>query len=318
LIWFEEVQTNTLRNMKRWQKITLNLLLTLLLLAFGALLNMSYGQGRNIVHNYPDNRSVADETPADYGLDYEDVALVTSDGVQLAVWYIPSQNGAAIIVQHGYKSHRGHVLEEAEIFARHGYGVLMMDLRGHGDSEGDLITFGLSEMLDMEAGYQYLLTRPNIDPERIGIIGNSMGGSVVINYAAQNPKIKAVIGHSAFSSLQDTVVTGVQTFADLPAFPFAPLIQFFAEQEAGIKASEVAAFEVIGSISPRPVFILHAGGDTVVGPDAGQKLFDAAGEPKEFWYNPDYGHVPFLREEPEEFERRVIAFFDQYLLVPGK
>jgi len=300
--------------MKRWQKITLITVLTVLLIAFGALLNVSYGQGQNIVHNYPDDRSTADETPADYGLKYEEVSLVAADGLRLAAWYVPSQNGAVIIIQHGFKSNRGDVLKEAEVFARHGYGALLMDLRGHGDSEGDLITFGLLEMQDMEAGYQYLLTRPEVDPERIGIIGNSMGGSVVINYAAQNPQIKAVVGHSAFSSLQDTVETGVRTFADLPPFPFAPLIQFFAEREAGIKAADVAAVEVIGSISPRPVFILHAGGDTVVGPDAGQKLYDAAGEPKEFWFHPDYGHVPFLEEEPEEFERRVIAFFDQSLL----
>jgi alpha-beta hydrolase superfamily lysophospholipase len=301
--------------MKRWQKITLNLILTIFLLAFGALLNISYKQGQDIVHNAPPDRSIPEETPADYGLEYENVSLVAADGVHLAAWYVPSQNGAVIIVQHGYKSHRGHVLTEAEIFTRHGYGVFMLDLRGHGNSEGDLITFGLLEMQDMEAGYQYLLTRPEVDPERIGIVGNSMGGSVVINYAAQNPQIKAVVAHSAFSSLQDTVVTGVQTFANLPPFPFAPLIQFFAEQEASIKASEIAAKEVIGSISPRPIFILHAGGDTVVGPDAGQVLFDAAGEPKEFWYHPAYGHVPFVNEEPEEYERRVVAFFDQYLLL---
>lgn len=302
--------------MKRWQKITLNAVFTIILLAIAALLNVSYKQGYNIVHNEPDTRSRATETPADRGMAYEDVTLVAADGVSLAAWYVPSQNTAAVIVQHGYKSNRGEALGTAEVLARHGYGVLMIDLRGHGDSEGDLITFGALEMQDEEAGYQYLLTRPDVDPERIGILGNSMGGSVVINYAAQNPKIKAVVAHSAFSSLQDTVVTGVRTFANLPPFPFAPMIQFFAEQDAGIKASTVAAKEVIGNISPRPVFIMHAGGDTVVGPDAGQILYDAAGEPKEFWYNPTYGHVPFLKEEPEAFERRVIAFFDQYLLHP--
>lgn len=300
--------------MKRWQKITLNVLLTFLLLAFGALLNITYQQGNDIVHNDPATRSKADETPADYGMTYEEVTLLTADGLHLAAWYIPSQNGAAIIVQHGYKSNRGEALGVAEILARHGYGVMLIDLRGHGDSEGDLISFGALELQDEEAGYQYLLTRPEVDPERIGILGNSMGGSVVINYAAQNPQIKAVVAHSAFSSLQDTVVTGIRTFANLPPFPFAPMIQFFAEQEAGIKAEAIAAKEVIGSISPRPVFILHGGGDTVVGPDAGQILFDAAGEPKEFWYHPTYGHVPFFQEEPEEFERRIIAFFDQYLL----
>ena len=70
--------------MKRWQNITLNLIMTIVLLAFGALLNVSYQQAHNIIHNYPADRSVPGETPADYNLTYEDVPLIAADGVHLA------------------------------------------------------------------------------------------------------------------------------------------------------------------------------------------------------------------------------------------
>ena len=146
------------------------------------------------------------------------------------------------------------------------------------------------------------------------MIGLSMGGSMVLQYAAQNPNIQAVVSHSPFSSLEDTIVTGVESFTDVPAVIFAGPIRFFAEREIGVKAEEVAAYKVVDPISPRPVFILHGGGDTVVGGQAGQKVYDAALEPKELWFHPDWGHVPFGRELPEEYESRIVAFFDQYLL----
>ena len=81
---------------------------------------------------YPgEDRPRAEETPAEYGLPYEDVALTTSDGLPLAAWYVPSQNGAAVILQHGYRGNRGSVLDTAKLLASHGYGILMMDARAH-------------------------------------------------------------------------------------------------------------------------------------------------------------------------------------------
>jgi dipeptidyl aminopeptidase/acylaminoacyl peptidase len=166
----------------------------------------------------------------------------------------------------------------------------------------------------MDAWYQYLISRDDIDPDRIGILGNSFGGMLSIEYAAQNKNIKAVVAQSAFSSLNDTVETSVTYFTDLPAFPFAPLIVFWAEQESGFKTDDIDATKWIPQISPRPVFLMQGGADVVISPNSGQRLYDAAGEPKELWFDPELGHVDFDKERAEEFEKRIVAFFDEYLL----
>jgi fermentation-respiration switch protein FrsA (DUF1100 family) len=272
---------------------------------------------KNEAHNLitaplDETRELPDETPADYNLPFEDVT-VTSDGLKLAGWFIPSENGAVIIMQHGYKSTRDELLNEAEMMHRHGYGALITSIRAHDYSEGETITFGMYEAGDLEAWYQYLITRDDIDPDRIGILGNSFGGMLAIQYAAQNENIKAVVAHSAFSSLNDTVATSVEFFTDLPAFPFAPMIVFWAERETGFITEDVDATKWISQISPRPVFLLQGGADVVISPESGQRLYDAAGEPKEYWYDPALGHVDFDTVYPAEFERRIVEFFDTYL-----
>jgi cephalosporin-C deacetylase-like acetyl esterase len=147
------------------------------------------------------------------------VTVTSVDGLKLVGWLVPSQNGAVVILQHGYKSTREEMLNEAEMLYRHGYGVLLTTVRAHDYSEGEMIAFGMREVWDMDAWYQYLLTRDDIDTKRIGMLGNSFGGMLVIQYAAQNENIKAVVADSAFSSLNDTVSTSPTYFTDLPAFP---------------------------------------------------------------------------------------------------
>lgn len=245
---------------------------------------------------------------------YKTITLTTSDDLKLAAWIIPSSNRAAVIVVHGYKDDRAAMLPEAAILARHGYGVIMADLRAHGQSQGETITFGKYEVRDLEAQYQYLLTRSDVDPGKIGLLGNSMGATIAILYAAQNPAIKATLADSAFASLQDSIGKGVESLAHLPAFPFAPLIEFFAEQETHSQASEISAVAHIHEISPRAVFLLQGGQDDIIPTDSGQRLYDAAGDPKALWFDARVGHTGFRRDQPAEYERRVIAFFDKYLL----
>ena len=299
--------------MKRKTKITLSVIAGILLIATVGILNVTKSEAHKLITAPTETRELPEETPTDYNLPYEDVTVM-SDGLKLVGWFVPSQNGAVIIMQHGYKSTRKELLNEAEMMYRHGYGILLTTIRAHDYSEGETITFGMDEVNDMDAWYQYLLTRDDIDPDKIGILGNSFGGMLSIQFAAQNENIKAVVANCAFSSLNDTVETSVTYFTDMPAFPFAPLIVFWAERESGFTTEDIDATKWISKISPRPVFLMQGGADVVISPDSGQRLYDAAGEPKELWFDPELGHVEFDKERAEEYEKRVAAFFDMYLL----
>ena len=300
--------------MKRIGRITLGVIVGILILTTGGLFWETRQEAYDLLHSPAATRDALEETPADYNLEFEDVTITNPDGMKLAGWFVSSQNGAVIIMQHGYKSARDELLNEAEMMQRHGYGVLITSIRAHDQSEGDLITLGVHEVQDMEAWYQYLLTRDDIDPDKIGIIGNSFGGMLSIQFAAQNQNIKAIVANCAFSSMQDTVATSVEHFTGLPEFPFVPLIVFWAETDTGIKMEEIDTTQWIPQLSPRPVFLMQGGADTVISPESGQILYDAANEPKELWFDPELGHVDFDTERAEEYEVRVAAFFDQYLL----
>jgi fermentation-respiration switch protein FrsA (DUF1100 family) len=205
------------------------------------------------------------------------------------------------------------MLPIAAMLIRHSYGVIILDLRGHGESEGELITFGYNEVRDVEAAHQYLLTRSEVDPERIGLLGNSMGSATALLYAAENPAIKAVVAQSPYATLEDMVQANVRRL-NLPTFPLAPMMVFFIERKLGFPVDTLAPIRRIGQISPRPVLILMGGKDTWVNPGGGQQLYAAAGEPRELWFEPELGHVEFHEKRAAEFEERVVVFFDKHLL----
>jgi uncharacterized protein len=295
-------------------KNRLGLLAGILLIGLLEILILTKNEAHELITSPMETRRLPRQTPADFNMPYEDVTVRDSEGLKLVGWFVPSQNGAVIMVQHGYKSTREKMLEEAQMLYRHGYGILLTTVRAHDYSEGEKITFGMQEVNDMDAWYQYLITRPDIDPNKIGELGNSMGGMLAIQYAAQNKNIKAVVANSTFASLNDTVSEAVTKFSHLPAFPFASLIVFWAERETGFKTEDIDTTKWIAQISPRPVFLMQGGEDAFVSTDSGMKLYEAAGEPKELWYDPTVGHNAFDRARAAEFERRVAEFFDQYLL----
>jgi fermentation-respiration switch protein FrsA (DUF1100 family) len=270
-------------------------------------------EAHRLVTNARDTRKIARTTPAERQLPFEDVSVTTKDGQRLRGWYVPASATAkgAIIVAHGYKDDRSSMIGVADILHRHGYSVLVVSFRGHDDNDGETISFGLRERADLEAFYQYLHARPDVDQDRIGLFGVSMGGTISIGYAAENPAIRALVSDCAFSSISDTVATSVRYFTGLPAFPFAPAIVFWTERDIGGRVADIDAKKWIARIAPRPVLLMQGGADRVVSADSGARLFEAAGEPKELWFEPDVGHAEFLKSKPEEFERRLTEFFDR-------
>ena len=123
----------------------------------------------------------ADVPAAELGAAHEDVTLHTSDGLELEGWYVPSRNGAAVIVFPG----RSGTRRQARMLVRHGYGVLLYDRRGEGRSEGDPDGWGWDFDKDIRAGIDFLKHRADVDPGRIGGLGLSVGGEMMLQTAAE-------------------------------------------------------------------------------------------------------------------------------------
>ena len=132
--------------------------------------------------------------PADQlGVPHENVTFETRDGLELEGWYIPSRNGAAVISFPG----RNGSQRQARMLARHGYGVLLFDRRGEGRSEGTPNAWGWGGEADVKAAIDYLQRRPDVDDDRIGGIGLSVGGEMMIEAAAETDELKAVVSDGA-------------------------------------------------------------------------------------------------------------------------
>ncbi|MEO8484082.1 MAG: alpha/beta hydrolase [Acidobacteriota bacterium] len=299
--------------MPRWLRYLTAGAAILVVAAAGGLVWKGRAEADKLVTNPIATRRLPTKTPLDFGLVYDDVSIAAADGARLVAWYVPTVNGAVVVAQHGYKSQRGEMLNEAEMLHRHGYGVLITAMRAHDMSDGTVISFGRTELADLGAWVEFARRQRSVDASRISILGNSLGGTLGIELAARMPEVRAVVANSAFSSLNDTIDTSVRFFTGLPPFPFAPIIRFWAQREAGFDASDVDATRWIGRISPRPVFLMQGGSDVVISTASGQRLYDAAREPKQLWFDQRVGHSGFDTAHPEEYEQRVVAFLDAAL-----
>lgn len=299
--------------MSRAKRIALWSAALVLVVAGAGAAKVTKDEAHRLLTNPRVGRYVSEQTPADRGLQFEDLTATSADGTVLRGWFIPADSPRLILVQHGYKDRLQSMLNLAELLHRRGYQVMLMCVRAHDRSDGEMVSLGQREMPDMEAWAKIAESKFGVDRAKVGMFGVSMGGSLAIQYTATHDDVKVLVADSAFSSLEDTIDTSVKFFTGLPAFPFGPMIRFWAEREGGFTPTDVDAKKWIGAVSPRPVLIMQGGADQVVSVSSGQKLFDAAREPKEFWFEASVGHGKFLKMMPAEFERRVVGFFDRYL-----
>jgi fermentation-respiration switch protein FrsA (DUF1100 family) len=257
---------------------------------------------------HPRRLAVCCMTPADYGLGYEEISFTTSDKLTLQGWYIPSANRAAVILTHPQASNRVGVLETATMLARNGYGVLLFDLRAHGKSEGEVFPFGGAEAQDVIAAVAYLQDREDIDPDRIGAMGLSLGAQVSILGAAQSENVKAVVADGPCCT----------TFEDWPRpqslgeWLYVPYdFVFFRMLRWHTGVSEPTSVQkAIAHIAPRPVLLIGSRSER----NMLEHHYRAAQEPKTLWIIPEASHINGLAVRPEEYEKRVIDFFAESLL----
>ena len=239
----------------------------------------------------------------------DNVKFRSLDGLRLAGWFIEGTNGATVILVHGKDGSRAEMLPHANYLHRAGFSVLLFDSRSRGESEGGEVTLGAREPLDIKGAVDYLRKRPDVNPERIGAQGISLGAASSIVAAAQTQTIKGVVAESAFKSVSSVIESSFENVVGLPSFPFAPVSKFICELRLGADLDEVVPAKVIGKISPRPVFLIDDLKDELLPGDSGKVLYNAAGEPKMLWHIPDCLHGKGWQCAPKEYEGRVLAFW---------
>jgi fermentation-respiration switch protein FrsA (DUF1100 family) len=250
---------------------------------------------------------------ANLGRPYEEVAVRTSDGLELAGWYVPSLNGAAVIA---FPGRRGPV-PHARMLARHGYGVLLLDMRGQGESEGDPNAFGWGSENDLDAAVAYLERRGDVRDGRIGGLGLSVGGEQLLEAAALNPALRAVVSEGAgWRSVRESFARQGPTSLELWLQAPTDAVLTAATAALAWQAPPPALDGLVTRIAPRPVFLIYGehdnGGERALTP----AYYQAAGQPKTLWEVPGAGHTGGLDAQPDEYERRVVGFFDEALLSP--
>ena len=259
-----------------------------------------------------------EQTPENYYLEYEIATTISSDGLKVTGWYLPGENGATVMIHHGTPGGRQDGLYEAAFLNEAGFNVLLGSFRAHDDCEGETITFGYYEIRDIEAWYAYLLGRDDIDPGKIGIFGESMGGGTSLLYAAKEAGVKAIATGSAFGLTQEVVKEFIKH--ENPKIPewavpvLAKFIIFWAEQLGDMDTKSLETQAVIADISPVPVLIIHGGQDDKIGGTIGRQLYEAAAEPKELLWIEEAGHVNFEKFQPELYRETLIGFFEKNLL----
>jgi hypothetical protein len=252
------------------------------------------------------HRPRAHVASAALGRPYERVTLETRDGLELAGWYVRSQNGGAVV---SYPTRAGN-LRQARMLVRHGYGVLLVDARGYDGSQGDANLFGWEGVNDVDAAVSFLSAQPDVDRARIGGIGFSVGGEVMLQAAARNANLRAVVSEGAGArSFREDLLRGARGWFSLPE----ALVQSAAVAVLTGTPPPPSLEDVMRHIAPRHALLIYG--------EKGQEsetlnrdyYLAAAVGVAELWAVPEATHVGAIDARPAQYERRVTGFFDRWL-----
>ena len=234
-----------------------------------------------------------------------EVTLTTKDGLALRASYVPSRNGAAVVLF----PDRAGTAAHGRMLARRGYGVLAVDTRGYGRSQGDPNVFGWGSTPDVDAAVAFLASRPDVRDGRIGGLGLSVGGEVLLEAAAANPGLRAVVSDGAGErSVRESATRGAAAALVLPL----QAVQTAAVAVLSGDRPPAALQDLVGRIAPRAVLLVLAGKGGG-GEELNRTYAARAGAGTELWEIPEAGHIGGIRARPAAYEQRVVAFLDRAL-----
>lgn len=242
---------------------------------------------------------------------YEAMTLRTTDGVELGAWYAPpaEDNGAVILLVHGASGSRGTVKDYARMLHDNGFGVLAFDLRGHGDSGGQMNVFGWEGTQDVAAAMAFLRGREEVTI--IGGLGTSLGGEVLLGAAGDHRDLRAIVADGAThrSGAEANALPAEKRF---PATLYRQIQDFFVGLFTGDDPPTTIMDSLTTSESTR--FLLIAAGNVAAESDYNTLFAEAVGDRAQMWVAEDVGHTDAFGRYPEEYTERVLAFFTAAML----
>jgi uncharacterized protein len=249
-------------------------------------------------------------TPDKLGLAYEEVSFTSDDGIELFGWFLPAQGQAhgSILFLHGNAENISTHVQLVAWLPPRGFNVFIIDYRGYGASQGEPTLDGVQR--DIDAAFKTLLSRQDIDEDRIVLYGQSLGGAFALYNAAHSPyrdHLRAVISDSAFSSYRSiTKEKMAQLWFAWPLqwLPWLTLNNAFSPEKA------------IGKLSPIPVLIIHGEQDSIVPPHHAQRLYEAAREPRQHWIVPGAEHIQSMTMK--EWQDRLEGYLRDVVERPGR
>ena len=264
----------------------------------------------------------ADNPQNTLGYPYETVTFNSVDGKKLSGWFIAAQGHASdqtVLICHGLGASKANFMPMAREFVPNGFNVFIFDFRAHGESAGQLTTFGDAEQNDVLGAVQYLKTNKQNATVTIHALGASMGGAALIMAASGEgtlaQQIDTVAILDSYASLQG-LTNSVCDYHMLP--PMRQLLRLFGlgmcSLHSGHNLSAFAPADHIDQIWPRPVLIIHGVKDVLIPFEHGQALYQHASEPKQFITVEQGDHNNILNDD--KVLRKVRLFFENAHAVP--
>lgn len=243
---------------------------------------------------------------------WQSVAFETDDSLTLRGWFIPPtrDDGATLLFVHGLAGSRLNFIAQLDYLLPQGYGALLFDLRNHGESDGRVTTLSNHEIKDVLAAYNFLTNQQRIQPDRIVVFGQSMGGATSIRSMPQLPQARGLIIDTAYTSMHDVVADGVRSTGVPPLF-IDDLILLIANVLSGSNLYQARPIDVIADIAPRPILFIHGTADATIPVQHIYDLHEAAADPKDLLIIDGAGHVIAYQTDPDAYSERVLRFLDE-------
>jgi len=235
----------------------------------------------------------------------EAVEFPSRDGALLRGWWVPPAGGATVILLHGSDDDRRQLLPEARLLFSRGFGILMFDWPGLGES-GGRVTWSRTEPEALLGALDWLDRRA--PGQRTGALGISLGASMMVSAAALDPRLRALVVEAIVLDLDEEVTREYGSWG-----PISYVAARWGIRAGGWDPGVAKPLETVAKLKGRPLFIINGSADPIVPPADAWRFFDAAPRPKDLWVVPGAGHGGYAGAAPDQYGPKILRFFQDAL-----